>query len=116
MGLTTVTGTVRNGSQERTLDFIVDSGAVYSLLPREVWQALELQPQDRQTFRLADTTPIVRDLSQCEFELDQRSTYTWVILGEPGDVALLGAYTLEGLRLTLNPFNRTLQPMVGILA
>jgi hypothetical protein len=39
-----------------------------------------------------------------------------VILGEPGDDALLGAVTLEVLGLVLNPFSRTLQPLHGVLA
>ncbi len=34
-----------------------------------------------------------------------------MILGEPGDVALVGAVTLESLALVLNPFDRSLKPM-----
>jgi hypothetical protein len=41
---------------------------------------------------------------------------TPVILGEPGDEALLGAITLEILGFVLNPFNRSLQPMRIMLA
>ena len=39
-----------------------------------------------------------------------------VILGQPGDKALLGTVTLEILGSVLNPFNRTLQPMRMLLA
>ncbi len=39
-----------------------------------------------------------------------------VILGEPGDAALLGTVTLESLGLVLNPFDRTLHPMRARLA
>jgi hypothetical protein len=39
-----------------------------------------------------------------------------VLLGEKGDEALLGAVTLEELRVVLNPFTRQLQPMRMILA
>ena len=39
-----------------------------------------------------------------------------MILGEPGDEALLGVVTLEILGLVLNPFNRTLQEMRMYLA
>ena len=39
-----------------------------------------------------------------------------MVLGEPGDEALLGVITLEELGLVLNPFNRTLQPMRMMLA
>ncbi|WP_211230053.1 hypothetical protein [Desulfovirgula thermocuniculi] len=47
--------------------------------------------------------------------LPQGEAHTPVILGEPGDEALLGVVTLEILGLVLNPFNRTLQPMRAIL-
>jgi hypothetical protein len=39
-----------------------------------------------------------------------------VILGEPGDSALLGVVTLENLGLVFNPFTRTLHPMKLLLA
>jgi hypothetical protein len=39
-----------------------------------------------------------------------------VILGEPGDEALLGVVTLENLGLVLHPFSRTLQPARMLLA
>jgi hypothetical protein len=39
-----------------------------------------------------------------------------VVLGEPGDEALLGVVTLGILGLVLNPFTRALQPMRLLLA
>lgn len=48
--------------------------------------------------------------------LTQGEGHTPVILGEPGDEALLGMVTLEELGVVLNPFNRTLQPMRMVLA
>ncbi|WP_313885033.1 hypothetical protein [Desulfofundulus sp. TPOSR] len=42
---------------------------------------------------------------------NETEAHTPVILGEPGDEALLGVVTLEILGLVLNPFNRILQPM-----
>ena len=39
-----------------------------------------------------------------------------VILGEPGDEALLGVVTLEMIGLVFNPFTRTLHPMRLLLA
>jgi len=42
--------------------------------------------------------------------------HTPVILGEPGDEALLGVVTLEILGFVLNPFSRTIQPARLLLA
>ena len=113
MGLTFIDGQVMapNGRRE-TVNFLVDSGAGYSLLPQNVWQALGLQPTREERFRLADGTVIARNMSSCYLILPQGEEYSPVVLGEPGDdQALLGAVTLENLGLVLNPFSRTLHPM-----
>jgi hypothetical protein len=62
------------------------------------------------TFALADGTLIDRDVSECHIALPQGDGHTPVILGEPGDEALLGVVTLEILGFVLNPFSRTIQP------
>ena len=112
MGLTYVDGIARGaGGQEESVRFMVDSGAKYTLLPREVWQVLELQPSREMTFVLADGSTIDRGISECYLVLPQGQSHSPVILGEEGDDALLGVVTLEILGLVLNPFNRTLQPM-----
>jgi clan AA aspartic protease len=117
MGLTYVDGVVRGASRKsRTVRFMVDSGAKYSLLPRAVWSAIGLMPKRRMTFVLADGTMIERDVSECHITLPQGETHTPVILGEAGDEALLGVVTLEILGFVLNPFNRTLQPARPLLA
>lgn len=65
---------------------------------------------------LADGTAVERGVSECDIILPQGEARTPVILGEPGDEALLGVVTLEILGLVLNPFTRQLQPMRMILA
>ena len=64
MGLTYVEGQARGPEgQEGTVSFLVDSGAVYSLLPHEVWQSLSLQATRGERFILADGTVVSRDIS-----------------------------------------------------
>ena len=112
MGITYVTGTVSANDRESTVTFLVDSGSQYSLLPHDVWSALNLVAQRSQQFSLADGTVIERHLSECYLVLPQGHGHTPVILGEPGDdQPLLGALTLETFALMLNPFSRELQPM-----
>jgi len=117
VGLTYVEGVVTGLSgTSRTVRFMVDSGAKYSLLPPADWRALGLVPKRRMTFVLADGTQIERDVSECHIALPQGEGHTPVILGEVGDEALLGAVTLEILGFVLNPFSRTLQPARLVLA
>ena len=117
MGLTYLDGVVTGPSGlSRSIHFLVDSGAKYSLLPIDDWRAVGLAPERRLTFVLADGTGIERDVSECHINLPQGKGHTPVILGETGDEALLGVVTLEILGLVLHPFNRTLQPARMLLA
>ena len=117
MGVTFIDGTVTGPTGKRaTVNFLVDSGATYTLLPEETWRVLELVAKRTATFTLADGTRIERRISECHFALPQGDGHTPVILGEAGDEPLLGVVTLEILGLVRNPFNRTLQPMRMLLA
>ena len=112
MGLTYVDATVTGPTGwSRTLDLLVDSGASYSLLPSDVWNELELKPDETLDFILADGTKIERRASECKIRLNGKERHTPVILGEVGDEPLLGVITLENLGLVLDPFKRTLQAM-----
>ena len=116
MGLTSVTARVGKGEKALEVDFIVDSGATYTLLPEKIWKQLNLKPFEELKFALADATIISRPISEVWLEYGGRGRTVQVILGEEKDVALLGAFTLESLGLILNPFTRELLPMKLMLA
>lgn len=116
MGITYIEGEVKGPTGETAnVIFLVDSGATYSLLGKDTWEAIGLKPKRSASFTLADGTRIERQISECHVTLPQGEGHTPVILGEEGDEPLLGAVTLEILGLVLNPFNRTLQPMRMLL-
>jgi clan AA aspartic protease len=116
MGITYIQGQVKGPKgKQAEVKFLVDSGATYSVLPREVWQAVGLKPKRRMVFTLADGTTIERSISEAYVVLPQGEAHTPVVLGEDGDQALLGVVTLEILGLVFNPFDRTLQPMRMLL-
>jgi predicted aspartyl protease len=119
MGLTYIDGTLRaprRRSRRRRVRFLVDSGAVYSVLREKDCRALGLKPERELDFVLADGTTLTRGVSECVFEIEGRRATSPVVLGETEDEALLGAVTLETLGLILNPLTRTLQPMRMVLA
>jgi len=116
MGVTYVEGQVKGQSgKPETVRFLVDSGATYSLLPKDVWEAIGLKPKRKLSFTLADGTTVERSVSEAFVVFPQGEAHTPVILGEEGDEALLGVVTLEILGLVLNPFDRTLHPMRMLL-
>ncbi len=116
MGLTIITGKVGKGKKVVEVDFLVDSGATYTLLPEKAWKKLNLKPFEKLKFTLADSTIITRQISEVWLEYGGRGRTVQVILGEKNDEALLGALTLESLGLVLNPFTRELMPMKLMLA
>ena len=119
MGLSYVEGRVRAPNRRgkgRSVRFLVDSGAVYSVLRRTDWRALGLKPERDLEFVLADGSTLTRGVSECVFDIEGQRATSPVVLGESEDEALLGAVTLETLGLMLNPLSRTLLPMRLMLA
>ena len=113
MGFTYVEGRAQGlEGREATVNFLVDSGSGYTLLPYPVWQSLGLESTREGKFVLADGSVVTRNMSRCFLILPQGADYSPVILGEPGDdQALLGVVTLENLGLMLNPFRRSIHRM-----
>ena len=91
--------------------FLIDSGAIYSLLPGKILDELEIEPYREMSFSLADGTILKRRVCSAYFEYEGDGGPAPVVYGEEGDEPLLGATTLESLGLVLNPFTRTLHPM-----
>ncbi len=98
------------------INFLVDSGAVYSLIPAKQLKKIGIKPHRKEEFTLADGTSIIRNIDDAYFEFQGKGGAAPVIFGEGNDEALLGALTLEALGLVLNPFSRELKPMKLMLA
>jgi predicted aspartyl protease len=114
MGVTTlmieVANPARPGVTER-LEFTVDSGSTYSVVPEPVLRRLKIRPLGRETFQLANGATIVRRKGMAVFKYRQWIGGGDVIFGEKGDAVLLGVLTLEALGLALDPIKRELKPM-----
>jgi predicted aspartyl protease len=119
VGLTVLDVDVANvASPEVTerIRFLIDSGAIYSVVPRAILEKLDIKPVTEQSFRLANGDTIVRKKGVALFRYDDRVGGADVIFGEEGDHTLLGAFTLEALGLSLDPLRRELKPLPMILA
>src|SRR5437763_7057078 len=67
VGVSFVSARVRRSRSGRPvrLRFLVDTGAVYTVLPRSVWSRLRLRPHRTVEFTLADGGVIARPVSAC---------------------------------------------------
>lgn len=98
------------------LKFLIDSGAIYSVVPASVLEKLGIEPLDEQEFRLANGETITRKKGSALFRYGDRVGVADVVFGEDGDAVLLGALTLEALGLSLDPLKRELRELPMILA
>lgn len=118
MGVTTLVIEVANPHRPSVtvrLEFMVDSGAVYSVVPAPVLRKLGIRPQKRESFRLANGATIVRRKGVALFKFREYVGGADVIFGEKDDATLLGALSLEALGLSLDPIRRELKPMQLVL-
>ena len=106
----------RKSGKVAEVNFLIDSGAVYSLVPGKILDQLDIEPYKEMTFSLADGTTLKRKVCSAYFEFEGEGGPAPVIYGEEGDEPLLGATTLESLGLVLNPFTRSLHPMRMLMA
>jgi clan AA aspartic protease len=119
MGLTNqqlVVKESRRARRKAAVRFLIDSGAVYSVVPGPILRKLGIRPHRQVDFSLADGTTISRKVGDAYFEFQGEGGAAPVVFGEKGDEPLLGATTLESIGLVLDPFKRRLIPMRMILA
>ena len=114
MGVATLSVEVANPAKPEVgvrLEFMVDSGSVYSVVPASVLRQLKIKPLKRESFRLANGATIIRRKGGAMFKFQRYVGVADVIFGEEGDATLLGALTLEALGLSLDPIRRELKPV-----
>src|SRR5688572_25957566 len=117
MGMTHVAidvASVANPDVVETVEFLVDSGATYSVVPGDILDKLGIAPLAEQVFRLAGRK-ISRRKGGAVFKFRERIGVADVIFGESGDSNLLGAFTLEALGLSLDPLKRELNELPMML-
>jgi clan AA aspartic protease len=119
MGLTYLDVDVGNPSNPELtekVEFLIDSGAIYSVVPTPILDRLGIKPIAEQEFILANGVKIVRKKGIALFKYGERVGGADVIFGVDGDSVLLGVFTLEALGLVLDPLRRELKPLPMVLA
>jgi predicted aspartyl protease len=98
-----------------TLPALVDIGVTYATLPREVADALGLEPFETRRVRLANGRAESWPIGAILIRINGREgpALTWI--GPEGGPALLGAVTLEELALGVDPSGRCLIPTTSYL-
>jgi clan AA aspartic protease len=107
--------TLRGPLGQETLEALVDTGALFTVVPQEVLDRLGARPFDSLPVRLADGRVQTWPLAQVEAEVDGRRRPILVLAGPPGSLPLLGVHALEAFLLTVDPVERRLVPKEAYL-
>lgn len=96
-------------------ELLVDSGALYSIVPGRLLRNIDLEPKRKQTFILANGDSITRPVGEAIFRFSDYEGTAPVIFGEDTDKPVLGVVTLEVLGLEIDPTRQELKPAPGLL-
>jgi predicted aspartyl protease len=98
----------RPGERRRVEHVLVDTGAELSWIPADVLEALGIERFSELRFRQANGTVLERWVGPAFIHVVGKRVTDDVVFGGPGDLVLLGARSLEGLNLRVEPVTRQL--------
>lgn len=88
---------------------LVDTGSEYSWVPERTLERIGVQQEKKDVaFVLANGQQVTRSVGFAIIRLGKFFTIDEVVFAAPGDLLLLGACTLEGLNLTVEPGSKRL--------
>jgi clan AA aspartic protease len=105
---------VENPENAREVFLLVDTGAIYTVLPRSLLEEMGVKSIGKRKFKLANNQVVERDVGIIGIEIQGIQAHTLVFFGDEG-IYLLGATTLEELGLEVDPVKRELRPMELLL-
>ena len=96
----------RPGERRIVPSALVDTGAELTWVPALVLETLGIERLKAWHFRQADGTILERWVGSARVYAGGTVATDDVVFGVPGDMVLLGARTLEGLNLRVEPISR----------
>lgn len=87
MGLTFIKASIINPANPRRktrLKFLVDSEAIYSVVPKKRLKRIGIEPHGTRVFTLADGTHMTREIGDAIFAINGERAASPVIFGEDG--------------------------------
>lgn len=107
------------GRRELLSGVLVDTGAEATWISRDVLERLGIEPERSERYRMADGRILERQVGFALVHVAGKATADDVVFGEPGDLTILGARSLEGLNLRVDPRAKqlvTAGPIIAALA
>ena len=99
-----------DGGRSVDVEATVDTGAMYTMLPARTLRELGVEPTDSRRFLIADGSSVAMEIGRAWATIDGDSEVTLVAFGQDNAPPVIGAYTLEGLGLAVDPVKQRLVP------
>jgi predicted aspartyl protease len=96
-----------------TVDALVETGATFATLPRDLLLWLGVTPRRQVPLRLADGSSHIHDLGYATVELDDLDGPAYVVFGTNSSPSTIGAVTLEHFLLSVDPAGKGLVAVEG---
>lgn len=117
MGPTHITVTVKNpAARDRTWqgEFLVDTGAIESVIPRQHLEAIGVEPFGSRTYELADGSRLQLDMGLAELEFMDETVGGVVVFVDDDAEPLLGLTALESAGIEVDPRNQQLKRLSAV--
>lgn len=117
MGTTHVTVIVKNpAARDRTWqgEFLVDTGAIDSLVPRRYLEAIGVEPIGSRTYEMADGRRLQFDIGGAALEFMDEMVMGTVVFVDDDVEPLLGLTALESAGIEVDPRNQQLKRLSAV--
>ena len=99
-----------DGARSEIVDAMVDTGSTYTCLPANLLRGLGIAPQWTIQSELADGSIVEDTVGEARVRVEGVEIPTVVVFVDEDAPAQLGAYTLEGALLVVDPVRQRLAP------
>ena len=112
MGLTHVTARVVDLAKQGTpfeAEFLVDTGSIDCLVPREQLLAAGIEPEGKAVYELANGQPVEYEYGFARISFMGEETVAQIVFGPPDAEPILGVVALENTGLVVDPVTKNLK-------
>ena len=112
MGITHVTALIWNLAKQGSpyeAEFLVDTGAIDCLAPRDALLAAGVTPERKAVYELANGEPVEFEVGFARIAFLGDETVAQVIFGPPDAEPILGVVALENTGLVVDPVTQTIK-------
>lgn len=117
MGAIHVTVTIRNPADPSRCwrgPFLVDTGAIDSVVPRQYLESIGVVPGGQRAYQLADGRQTRMDVAVAQIEFMDEFVGGTVVFGGAGAEPLLGVTALESMGVEIDPQNQELRKLPAV--